>query len=269
MKKIIAYYLRHYKVDVTLGDMMAKRIIWCLIAATLVMAFHSREGMAKEIICISPTTTSGVTIPPDWHGDLAIYAEKWTISRGEGIALWCVCGEGPLCPQYQWSVSGNGFHFDSSAGPTTGETQKQFEIIKLWADNTACGTATVTVIDDCGKTDTTYILCDEGKWANKTCIWGDCDERHCVCGNTVIGKYNYALGWRYEDRVARREVCSDPDIAWLIANDPYGLVADGTCTAYFCKPSNNTFSPYKNSLGRRSYARDETVHIKRWEWTCP
>jgi hypothetical protein len=143
---------------------MAKRIIWCLIAAILVMAFHSREGMAEEIICISPTTTSGVTIPPDWHGDLAIYAEKWTISRGEGIALWCVCGEGPLCPEYQWSVSGNGFHFDSSAGPTTGETQKQFEIIELWADNKACGTATVTVIDDCGKTDTAYIRGTKGKW---------------------------------------------------------------------------------------------------------
>jgi hypothetical protein len=70
--------------------MMTKRLVFYLIAATLVMALHSREGMAEEIICISPTTTSGVTIPPDWHADLAIYAEKWTISRGEGVSLWCV-----------------------------------------------------------------------------------------------------------------------------------------------------------------------------------
>jgi hypothetical protein len=247
--------------------MMAKRLVFCLIAAILVMAFHSREGKAEEIICISPTTTSGVTIPPDWHGDLAIYAEKWTISRGEGIALWCVCGEGPLCPEYQWSVSGNGFHFDSSAGPTTGETQKQFEIIKLWADNTACGTATVTVADDCGKTDTAYILCDEGKWANQTCIWGDCESASgCSCGGAVIGKYKYILRWKYEDRQSRMETCSDPDIADLIANDYYNLDSEGNCT-YFCS-GGGYFASYWNGH-KWSYAKDESVKIQRWEWTCP
>jgi hypothetical protein len=256
--------------NIQLGDMMAKRIIWCLIAVTLVMALHGREGKAEENICISPTTTSGVTIPPDWHGDLAIYAEKWTISRGEGVSLWCVCGEGPLCPEYQWSVSGNGFHFDSTAGPTTGETQKQFEIIQLWADGLACGTATITVTDDCGVSETSYIRCGTGVWQScraGTCIWGDCgcaDNPHC-CGAIVENNhYKYYLRWKTVDP-DEAELCSDPDIAWLVANDPYGLSADGGCE-YFCSVKDK-FSPYHPSA--RWYAEDESVIITRCEWICP
>jgi hypothetical protein len=256
--------------------MMTKRLVFYLIAATLVMAFHSREGMAEEIICISPTTTSGVTIPPDWHGDPAIYAEKWTISRGEGIALWCVCGEGPLCPEYQWSVSGNGFHFDSSAGPTTGETQKQFEIIELWADNTACGTATVTVIDNCGKTDTGYIRCDRGHWQSPrndsvaVCVWGDCGttKGNHVCGGVIIHPYRYWLRWYSLSGV--KYDCGSGLAAELLANDYYDLNAVGSCT-YMCDKKNrfislkNSTATYKPSISNGV----GTLRIMRVEWVCP
>jgi hypothetical protein len=225
--------------------------------------------MAEEIICISPTTTSGVTIPPDWHGDLAIYAEKWTISRGEGIALWCVCGEGPLCPEYQWSVSGNGFHFDSSAGPTTGETQKQFEIIELWADNKACGTATVTVIDDCGKTDTAYIRGTKGKWANRICIWGNCDAEigNHKCGNTVFGKYKYRLRWYTTHTKPDMCLCGEDPADYLMNNDPYALNSIGGCS-YGCGKSRNLFHCYKTPYGGNWHPQCNTLRIERFEWTC-
>jgi hypothetical protein len=276
--------------NIQLGDMMAKRIIWCLIAVTLVMALHGREGKAEENICISPTTTSGVTIPPDWHGDLAIYAEKWTISRDEGVSLWCVCGEGPLCPNYQWSVSGNGFHFDSSAGPTTGETQKQFEIIELWADNTACGTATVTVTDDCVVTNTAYILCSSGAWVLKDNYSSTPTRRGrtpCPTSGTYrcnmgvspgfggpvweqsgyrkweVGVYNNTC---YGAGGAGSDCCTDytqPVIDWEPSSYPYPPCGgpDDCCMTYYSEFQLGELCNY--SLAKMG------IEVNYYEWECP
>ena len=73
-----------------------------------------------------------------------------------------VDSDGKACPPYNWSVSGTGFHFNSASGPTAATTNADLETLQLWADDTACGTATITVTDNCEGTDTDYVRCTTG-----------------------------------------------------------------------------------------------------------
>jgi hypothetical protein len=67
---------------------------------------------------------------------------------------------------YSWSVSGVGFTLDEAE--TTGLTNT------LNADDTACGTATITVMG-CGSTVVTgYVRCTEGIWGNRTRYGAPC-----------------------------------------------------------------------------------------------
>jgi RHS repeat-associated protein len=80
------------------------------------------------------------------------------------------------CPPYTWSVSGNGF---SLIGNT------------LFADDTACGSATITVTDTCGNNITGYVRCTEGVWN----LISSCHPE-LGCGfSEIIGKYNYRESW--------------------------------------------------------------------------
>ncbi len=77
------------------------------------------------------------------------------INPNSSISLNVVGG----CPPYTLSVSGNGFSM-------TGKT--------LFADDTACGSATITVTDACGNNTTGYVRCTAGKW-------GDIEEYGTYC----------------------------------------------------------------------------------------
>jgi RHS repeat-associated protein len=68
------------------------------------------------------------------------------IDRNSSIPINVIGG----CTPYTLSVSGNGFSL-------TGKT--------LFADGTACGTATITVTDYCGNNATGYVRCTEGTWS--------------------------------------------------------------------------------------------------------
>jgi hypothetical protein len=57
---------------------------------------------------------------------------------------------------YKWSVSGTGFSF--SVGKTEERTNA------LYADDTACGSAAITVTDDFGDNVTGYVRCKNGQW---------------------------------------------------------------------------------------------------------
>jgi len=77
------------------------------------------------------------------------------INPNSSISLNVVGG----CPPYTLSVSGNGFSM-------TGKT--------LFVDDTACGSATITVTDACGNNTTGYVRCTAGKW-------GDIEEYGTYC----------------------------------------------------------------------------------------
>jgi hypothetical protein len=87
------------------------------------------------------------------------------------------------CPPYTWSVNGNGFTLDSST--TTGLTNT------LYADDTACGAATITVTGCSGPPATGYVRCTSG-------VWNLISSRHSELGciySEVIGNYMYIESW--------------------------------------------------------------------------
>jgi len=186
---------------------MNRRLPMYMIAAILIMAVSVRLVGAEEK-CVVQTVTEEIKISPDWpdwtewYRKLEISAEKLTIGRGEGINLWCFTEGGSSCPPFNWNVSGTGFHFYGVAGPTTGETEEELEIITLYADNNACGTATITVTDSCGDTSTAYIRCTTGKWtriSTEFCsqmIDGSTPGQCCKqTSEVIVGKYRYRDSW--------------------------------------------------------------------------
>ena len=89
-----------------------------------------------------------------------------TVARNNHVTVKVggeVGGE-PAYPNYKWTLSGTGFHFDAADGPTTKTTTSEDDEVDVYADATACGTCTITVTDSCGNTGTDYLLCTEGTW---------------------------------------------------------------------------------------------------------
>ena len=104
-------------------------------------------------------------------------------------------------PPYSWSLSGSGFHFNNISGPTSEETESTSETLQLWADNTACGSAIITVIDPCGKKATASVRePNNGQW--QIIYMEYCGEipagRGMCCGKcseAVVGGYRYVDCW--------------------------------------------------------------------------
>ena len=90
------------------------------------------------------------------------------------MKVW-VDSEGWARPPYSWSLSGTGFHFGNVSGPTTATTDEDLEGLELWADDTACGSGTITVTDVCGNTGTDYIRCTTGQWVLHS-AWNSCPD---------------------------------------------------------------------------------------------
>jgi len=77
-----------------------------------------------------------------------------TIARSAGAEILVTGGCGP----FTWAVSGTGFSFTSATTDVRSNT--------LNADATACGTATLTITDDCGTVLTEYVRCTTGQWVD-------------------------------------------------------------------------------------------------------
>ena len=80
------------------------------------------------------------------------------IDRNSSVTISVIGGT----PPYSWSVSGTGFHFESVTGPTT--ITIGLKVVQLWADDIACGSATITITDSAGQTATGYVRCSTGQW---------------------------------------------------------------------------------------------------------
>jgi hypothetical protein len=91
------------------------------------------------------------------------------IGRNSNVEIKVIGG----IPQYNWSVSGNGFNLSQSQSNGISNI--------LTADSTACGSATITVTDGCGGTTTGYVRCTSGDWV----LLGGCDG--CAWGCPAIG----------------------------------------------------------------------------------
>jgi len=104
------------------------------------------------------------------------------IARNSSISIKIIGG----CSAYTWSVSGNGFTLDSST--TTGLTNT------LYADDTACGSATITVTGCDGTSIEGSLRSTYGTWV----ITGVCPSSGiggaggCQTVVTILGKYKYS-----------------------------------------------------------------------------
>jgi hypothetical protein len=244
-----------------------------LIFFHLMIIMHANvvSGVMAEDLCIFPTTTKEVSFPPEWYGGPEIHAEKLTIARGEGIALWCTVQDGIPCSSFSWTVSGKGFHFEDVSGPTTGQTEEEFQIIELWADTTACGTATITVTDACGKSvGGTIRSTNSGKWVlieSVNCgYWTQArpSQPSCECGGTVtIGGQRWRSQWVGGTLTYHYSLCEPypqnvfPD-GCVISNGGYFKPPAGTpcCYTVGFEPC---FAVSINRPGWKYY----------WEWRCP
>jgi hypothetical protein len=78
------------------------------------------------------------------------------IAQNGSITVYVLNGCGP----YNWSVTGTGFSLASAVTSVLSNT--------LSASGSACGTATVTITDECGTTVTAKIRCTSGSWVLKS-----------------------------------------------------------------------------------------------------
>ena len=147
---------------------------------------------------IGSTLLSDITYPPGWF--FSIYVSNEEVTWNNYVDVWVDSG-GSGCPPYSWSVSGTGFHFGSVEGLTTAITNINLETLQLWADDTACGSAIITVADSCGGNETTsvrepnnggwYLVAEEqcSHWERDWCCF-------CYCVDTFeVGAHRYQNIW--------------------------------------------------------------------------
>lgn len=116
-----------------------------------------------------------------------------TIDRQDTATIAVIGG----CPPYAWSVAGTGFWFDAEYTLTEIETTAISTI--LYADETACGAAAITVTDFCQDNCIGYVRCTEGEWVCQGyAIRGEAsDPDKC----TSIGGEASCVPWSFNEYV--------------------------------------------------------------------
>jgi hypothetical protein len=212
-------------------------------------------SQAQQGICVFPTGTEEVVYPPAWHDSvLAVYSSADTVRRGNTIQVWLEA-DGHGCPPYQWQVSGRGFHFESTAGPTTATTDGDGEMLDVWAGSTACGAAVITVMDGCGAVAEVSIRePGHGRWVlveeiscgtlRYTSGSGTC-ETHYSC---IEGAYRY----------------QDTYVAGTTMYTRWEPI--GNCTKYPCTPYDRD---YCHDAGfYYPFGHVGIYYKKKWRWDC-
>jgi len=161
--------------------------IGLMILASIFCLFLS--GVAAEKECWDregggPTFTGNHNYPSDWFPAFQYDPNNPdVIDRNSSVKISVIGG----IPSYTWQVSGTGFIL--SEGATKGLTNT------LIANDTACGSATITVTDKRGTSCTGYIRCTEGKWVRKST--GSC----IMSGTGTFESFNCDVGchriWTY------------------------------------------------------------------------
>ena len=195
------------------------------------------------------------------------------INHNTSTTVW-VDSAGLACPLYEWTIdntTGSGFSFVSGLTVTSGyTTSNDLETLPIYANDWACGYATITATDNCGESSSRIIRCaDKGSWSvvctNQSSHW----EAGCG-GKTSVGYqlkdiYDGGLWWRIVDAF-NQATCSQ-DIScrqWnadaCYANYPPPCGTPGQCAVgqWSCPP-----------VGYPAY--DEPMYMKYtyYEWVCP
>ena len=166
------------------------------------------SGVAAEKECWDslgggPTFTGNHTYTPDWYPEFQYDPDNPDeIDRNSSVEIKVIGG----FPPYSWSVSGNGVILSLN------ETEVPSNA--LYADNTACGTATITVIDKCGDSCTGYVRCTTGSWvmkcSNASNYYG-CSPWESVWGGESYDIIQGYQKWEMIGKFARTSKCCPGD----------------------------------------------------------
>jgi len=115
--------------------------------------------------------------PMTWSED-----NEETIDPNDQIALSVTGGAGP----YTWSVEGTGFSLGAS------ETEDGVNLLN--SDETACGTAQISVIDICGNECSGGVRCSAGEWGDPWYICSNAGPLEFTCSYTT-GGYKFEIWW--------------------------------------------------------------------------
>jgi hypothetical protein len=163
----------------------------CLLVLSFVF-FLNPSGAVGQEGCIVPTVPGNVEDIEKW------LALQWApghppaeIQPGTNALVKVVGGFPPI----QWSVSGNGFSLGEVEENGVDHARNKL----LIASPTACGTATIEVVDKYGLAVTGYVRCKAGQWINTgdhVCRppceatiggggrpWCGYDKKSCISGN--------------------------------------------------------------------------------------
>jgi len=233
-----------YPVEVN-SMLKLKTIVNVLLFLTISICLHSIDtsiaGTCDEIESSGSTSTA--------TGDHD-YSENWNtapeldpsipeeIAPDSSIPLTVSGG----CAPYTWSVSGTGFTLETEGEPTG-------PINTLYADGSACGAATITVIGCDGTQIAGYVRSTTGQWEDyadrrEVCIAASLYSKTGITCDIVVGKTKYV------SRIAIYETTEE-----CVACPPY----DCTAGPSYCG-SENTVDGWK----RRSWGENYEL-----EWKCP
>lgn len=177
---------------------------WTVVLSISVLSVFLLCGLLFAEECPGPPSNlpEETKYPQDWTLEWDP-ANPDTMDREQTVSLHVIGGVGP----YKWSVMGQGFSLGTEE--ETGDSNT------LYAEATACGTASIRVYDSQGKSTGGGVRCTFGKWIFVTAFysqgWGqglscdDCPGRwggSSSCGpeteKTIIsGKGKWVLGEPY------------------------------------------------------------------------
>jgi hypothetical protein len=121
-----------------------------------------------------PTLASDRTNGPQWDNSIIQIIIDENDLEADGTLLRGNCVDVKLDssnwghPIYHWTLSGTDFHFTTTTGPTVTTTDSDLDTVLVCAGSSACGSATITVVDskegNDPANDTDYVRCSTGDW---------------------------------------------------------------------------------------------------------
>jgi len=244
------------KVKIPKIFLMILTCIFCLHLSGLTVADECWDSEAGD-----PTFTGNHNYPSGWFPEFQYDPNNPDeIDRNSSVTISVIGGTSP----YTWSVSGTGFSIPSS---TTDRTNA------LSANNLACGSAAITVTDNCGDSCTGYVRCTAAsRWAIKT--------SECILsgsGTLILYDCNDCnRAWHYELIVGNKKQ-TQSTAQWCF-NDGYGPGGADNCIDPDHNPPKEVAWNYYTDFSECSNPEDcencsylekvEAVTIWNYEWEC-
>ena len=197
--------------------MKKKRFEIGLLVLFLIICLHLIG--VKSMACEVQTVTANVTYPEGWFLTYSPNNPETIEPSSEETIRIFGCR-----PPFTWSVEGNGFDLSDDETVTLFNT--------LGADGTACGSATITITDNFGASDTGYVRCTNGQWVFKGNI--------CVIsGPGNVDRHTRIIGNKKQVQTYALSYCASSGCG---AVWPFGCSPGNWCAAEKNKPECITFT---------------------------